>query len=1418
MLEQVERPDPAEIEIVQKLIEGLDDDISQKNLLNDVFQSWINSIPESGGYDDTTAHIVEYGSTPKISFSPALILRKRTEKSLARSFREIIEQIKKADNLTEGTEALVKDPDKEQPGDLDDNIHPFREEDVYFPLPANHEQIEIARQLQFRKGILVQGPPETGKSHTIANLICHLLAEGKRVLVTSHTSRALVVLRDKLPKEVKQLCVIALGEDAKSLKALEESVSGITSRHNSWNPRAHELKINQHRIDLDRYRQEEAKTLSDLRAIRESETYTHSDKFGSYSGKLTDIATQLNKEETVLSWLPDNIDEENEPPLNDREAGELFSLITEISLEMETVASQYIPDLTMLPTLSEFERFVEEEKKALNKKEKFSEIRKTKEYSVLIGASEEPRSEINTAFSNLLLKIDQISNDAYSWAPDILTKVLSNQHLPLLELLEISKKHIDEISALLSRVAVLQISGIENCNRSMVEGHARAIIDHLENGGGLGWWKLRSGVVREGLYLIKNVRINGSLCDNSATLLTLVDWCVLKNRFDALELAWSAYYQEIPATLPSVLKAEYENRAAGLERCLSIVEEIGEAKRCIALVTGLAEPSWHLREKNENILDVLEAIDSELVVRSYTDRLNDLAAIIRKGIDENLGISTFAKKLLECLTQRDCVAYRERLLELKELVQTKEKALRKQELLGRIEQKAPNLAVELFCSSECISSDKMSEFTAAWNWSRADKWLSRMSSPGEQENLARNIAELRSRIQNKTKELAAELAWKHCLSRMTEHESGHLRAWQLAVKRIGKGTGKEIYVNAARREARNHLEQCRSAIPAWIMPFYRVAETVEMKPDIFDVVIVDEASQSGPEALLLQYIAKKIVVVGDNKQISPQFIGMNKDTVNLMRAGLIRDIPFCDTIGITNSFFDLASVRYKSQICLREHFRCMPEIIQFSNNLCYSATPLIPLKQYGAGRLSPTVMTKYVSGGYQKGTEKREINKPEAQALVDFVEQCRYDERYKSKTFGVIGVLGTEQSKLISSMLLERIGPQEFEKRQLVCGNAYAFQGDERDVMFLSMVTAPTDEFGKPVKFATLGSDDYQKIYNVAASRAKEQMILFHTVTLNDLSTNCYRYKLLEYCLNPKVETSSIGIDIDRLRELARTVNRNVVKPSAPFDSWFEVDVYLDIISRGYRVIPQFEVAGYRIDMVVEGMRGRLAVECDGDQWHGAEEYEYDMSRQRQLERSGYVFWRVRGSAYYREPSKAMQSLWSKLADCGIFSTAEEDRNNKKIIERSSNSELQPSHEAITVVEQSNTADKAPEQPDITILDASEVWQDVLKKLHLMHKRLVEECAKYAKLEITDANSALIVFDKSHIFFKERLEKKDYRDVVERALRIVLKKDVDVLLVLEDELSEQRKKTKAIEFVSEELFIEQQDKQASLFDDINTRK
>jgi DNA-binding CsgD family transcriptional regulator/very-short-patch-repair endonuclease len=90
--------------------------------------------------------------------------------------------------------------------------------------------------------------------------------------------------------------------------------------------------------------------------------------------------------------------------------------------------------------------------------------------------------------------------------------------------------------------------------------------------------------------------------------------------------------------------------------------------------------------------------------------------------------------------------------------------------------------------------------------------------------------------------------------------------------------------------------------------------------------------------------------------------------------------------------------------------------------------------------------------------------------------------------------------------------------------------------------------------------------------------------------------------------------------------------------------VYLKIASRSFRVIPQFEIAGYFIDLLVEGMKGRLAVECDGDEVHGADRFDADMARQRMLERCGLNFWRIRASTFYRDEDAAMEELWTILA------------------------------------------------------------------------------------------------------------------------------------------------------------------------------
>ncbi|MGH2608962.1 MAG: AAA domain-containing protein, partial [Tepidiformaceae bacterium] len=236
------------------------------------------------------------------------------------------------------------------------------------------------------------------------------------------------------------------------------------------------------------------------------------------------------------------------------------------------------------------------------------------------------------------------------------------------------------------------------------------------------------------------------------------------------------------------------------------------------------------------------------------------------------------------------------------------------------------------------------------------------------------------------------------------------------------------------------------------------------------------------------------------------------------------------------------------------------------------------------------------------------------------------------------------QAREIERLLLDRLGPEEVEKRQLVCGDAYAFQGTERDVMFLSLVVAPR----QGGRIATLTSTRDERRFNVAASRARDQMWLFHTVTLNDLSPQCLRHQLLQYCQNPHVEVDpTLGINVEELAALARG-SREALSAPPPFDSWFEADVFLEVARRGYRVLPQYQFAGYFVDLLVEGMRGRLAVECDGDAWHGAERYEQDMARQRMLERCGLRFWRVRGSAFTRDPVGALQELWEVLARGGI--------------------------------------------------------------------------------------------------------------------------------------------------------------------------
>ena len=161
-----------------------------------------------------------------------------------------------------------------------------------------------------------------------------------------------------------------------------------------------------------------------------------------------------------------------------------------------------------------------------------------------------------------------------------------------------------------------------------------------------------------------------------------------------------------------------------------------------------------------------------------------------------------------------------------------------------------------------------------------------------------------------------------------------------------------------------------------------------------------------------------------------------------------------------------------------------------------------------------------------------------------------------------------------------------------------------------------------------------KKRYNVAASRAQNQMWIMHSMDyMTDLKPDDIRRELLEYAL---VEAQSLMTD--------GTVNRT--------ESEFEKLVLTALVTRGYMVKTQYAVGYYRIDMVVEYEGRKLAVECDGEKWHsGDEKIAEDLARQAILERLGWRFHRIRGSLFFRDPDTALELLWTRLGKLGIYPT-----------------------------------------------------------------------------------------------------------------------------------------------------------------------
>ena len=499
------------------------------------------------------------------------------------------------------------------------------------------------------------------------------------------------------------------------------------------------------------------------------------------------------------------------------------------------------------------------------------------------------------------------------------------------------------------------------------------------------------------------------------------------------------------------------------------------------------------------------------------------------------------------------------------------------------------------------------------------------------EELQKESRKLSQAYRDITVRYAEKCGWYHLLLRAEKDLTlkQALQGWMTVVKKIGKGTGKRVpeYKAAARRL----MEQCQNAVPAWIMPIDKAMDSLNPDKNRFDIVIVDEASQSDISSLAVLYMGKKQIIVGDDKQVSPMAVGLNVDNItNLRKMYLSDDIPNSIIYDSTTSIYDIAVTTY-TPLMLREHFRCVPDIIGYSNWLSYDGK-IKPLRAASDSNLLPAVVNYRVDGGERSGKQK--INEPEAQAIVALIRSCIEQPEYKDKTIGVISLLGVEQAKLIESLIHadDNISPSEIEKRHILCGDSSNFQGDERDVIYLSMVDCPQKP-NKILKLRGYGADDaYRKRYNVATSRARDQLWVVNSIDPGtNLNAGDIRRGLLEYALNPH----------------SRDIMEREVQEKA--ESPFEAAVAMALKNRGFNVVQQWEVGAYRIDMVINPTTDQIAIECDGERWHSTDvQIRNDMERQTVLERIGWKFIRIRGSEYYSQPEKTIERVISELTEFNV--------------------------------------------------------------------------------------------------------------------------------------------------------------------------
>nr|GEY26972.1 hypothetical protein [Tanacetum cinerariifolium] len=1074
----------------------------------------------------------------------------------------------------------------------------YRPQDLFAPLLSDSSQLRAICVASEGKNLVVEGPPGTGKSQTITNLIAHLLATGKTVLFVSEKMAALEVVH-------RRLNALGLGAFCFELHSSKAKKSEVLKQLGRALDAGGQRTVKDWEAEADRL----LSLRQQLNGLAQALHHIHPNDLTVYGA--TGLCVQYG--ETVpaaMHW----------PDVHTHSRAELDAL-RQLSRRMATLGGQ-ISDMAAHP---------------------LSAIRKaswtpTWQQALLDQADASVRlaQRLQQAALPLLQQLglsdDGLSQHDLATLDELADVLLAAPQVPV----GVARAAHDHESR--RRLALLSQHGLERAAAwGTLGGAYRDDIAALDAAAlrlqwahaSVTWWPRSWFAKRAVLNRLRLHRRDG-MRPGEAEVGTLIDALARINAED----------RQI-ASMASEARQLLQEEFAGEKTDWPAVARSGQwAARFAEVVNRLAGGDVQIAQALQASLQALVTGDRSALARSgatgaalvaYRDAYRELLVQIAQVVAtaeaaELLGLDPaeagFMPRLQGLLQGWKTAARQLQPWSLWHMVRAEAVGCGLQGLVTPLEQGevAMTDAAEFF------------EFSYQNWWLRkvvdGEPLLSTFSSADHE----RKIAEFRQ-----ADERFQKLSQDYIVARL----SGHVPV------SAGVEPGADSELGRLRRELqkqRKHLpiRQLMRGLPTllpklkpcMLMSPLSVAQYLDPAHAQFDVVVFDEASQIPVwDAVGAIARGRQLICVGDPKQLPPtNFFNRVDDDEEAAGDEDIRDLESildeCLSIGMP-------------KLSLSWHYRSRHESLITFSNVTYYDNGLVTFP-------SPTtedngVRFQHVQGVYDRGGSR--TNRAEADAIVAAIAQHFMHPDTRARTLGVV-TFNQAQQNLIEKLLdgRRRQSPAldqaiaSTAHEPLFIKNIENVQGDERDIIYFS-ITYGQDAAGKlNLNFGPLNLEGGHRRLNVAVSRARQNVVIFSTLLPEQIDLS-------------KVRATGVR-DLKNYLDFALRGPRALVEQATPTgrepDSPFEREVIQALRDRGWIVHPQVGVSGYRIDLGIVDPRapGRylLGVECDGRTYHsGATARDRDRLRQYVLENLGWKLMRVWSTDWWLDPHNALRKLQVRL-------------------------------------------------------------------------------------------------------------------------------------------------------------------------------